>query len=285
MKTTFVAATVLRAHRALSRMLPKAVLLVIVLGAIAYGGQITVFQDDFEGQPLGSDPDLPPVGEPWQVSEFDPWGVSIAPDRLAPSNSVLFFRDYRNIVLAPFAPEDRERITLSQNFAVSFDYTGFPPAGYGHFFDVSAPASAGSDPAFLIRFASQPNADSPWLHDVQYLDPIDGLIDTGLDVIGGTMQPISITADLAAETFQLDVGGESTTLPLFACPNEIMGVEFANYNIAMGSGSIDNFGVSVSAAEEAEARNTPEAASAVLLIVGGLVLVCAWMFKRSRPNP
>jgi len=44
--------------------LPKTLIVVVALGAIAYGGQVTIFQDDFNGYVPGANPTTPPLGNP-----------------------------------------------------------------------------------------------------------------------------------------------------------------------------------------------------------------------------
>lgn len=259
--------------------LPNVAVLVATLATIAYGGQITIFWDDFENHVPGSNPGDPPIGEPWQIAEADPDGIDVRPDGLDPPSHVLYFGRYRNTALAPFSALDRQRIALERNATIRFDYFGFTGRPrYSQYFDVGAYDPVSGVPAFVIRISPQENPGSGRLHDVHYLDPAGGLVDTDLDVVADSIQPITITADLANETFHLGVEGGSASLPLFSCPSELAGVEFANYGVAMGSGTIDNLSVTVTQFEEGP--GVPEVATLWMAVAGLLALLGAWAATR-----
>ncbi|MBN2473446.1 MAG: hypothetical protein JXB62_02470 [Pirellulales bacterium] len=262
---------------------PKVAVLIVVFSALTYGAQIPIYLDDFENCAPGTNPTLPAVGEPWQISEPDPGGIGVLMDPLTANNLTMGFFHYRNIAVAPFSAENRQRLALAGNATIRFDYTGFTSYGYSHYFDVGAYDPVSGDPAFLVRFAPQASPFLPGMHDVHYLDPMAGLVDTGLDVTVNAVQPISILADFTAGTYQLDVAGVSTTaLPMFVCPNEIAGVEFANYGVAMGSGAIDNLSITVTEPDGDAGPGTqvPEIATLLLLIVGAGTLACARVLRR-----
>ncbi len=193
---------------------------------------------------------------------------------------MLQFGIYRNIAEVPFSAVDQQRIALAQNATVSFDYIGYAEGGYSHFFDVGIFDPSTGDPALLIRIDPWENPDLPGAHDLRYLDPVDGLVDTGLDVLAGTWQTISIAADLAEETFDLQIGaGGATDLPMLMCPDDIAGVQLANYSIAMGSGAIDNLGVTLTEPDTGQGSRVPELSSMLLLCFAGIALACAWILR------
>ena len=271
-------------------ILPKVVLLVAVFGALTYAAQITIFQDDFESQHFPwpeRNPGVPPIGEPWQISEVASDGIAVQGGLPYLDGLALRFGRYRNVAVAPFSVEHRQLIAAAQTVSVSFDYAGYSDESgpYSHYFDVAGYDPVSGEAAFFVRFAPQQNLGSDGVHDVFYLDPQSGLVNSGLDFTVypfGEVQPITIVADFAAETYDLGVGGGSTTLPMFVCPNEIAGVEFANYGIAIGSGAIDNLDVTVpdaSAGLEATTR-VPEIATILLLLIGALTLACARLLRR-----
>jgi len=259
----------------------RVALIVAGLAAIGYGGQVTIFSDNFEGYSTGSNPGTPTVGLPWQVSEIAPEGIGIDDDPSGQGNA-LWLNSYRNEVVAPFSAGDQLLISQEKNLGVSFTYWGAGMNGYSHYFDVSSLDPASGDPAFFIRFSPQENAGFAGLHDVQYLDPVQGLIDSGLDIATETAQSVSITADFNDETYLLDIGGSSKTLPMFVCPSSVQDVRFANYGVAMGSGSLDDVHVSVGEEVQASASVAPipEPSSLLLLLAGPLFLVFARSLRR-----
>lgn len=255
--------------------LSKVALLTVLLGAIANGAQIPIFMDDFDAYPVGSNPDVPPVGEPWQITEPDPEGIAVD------QSQRLLFGVYRNTAVAPFSAAGRQLIRQRRNATVTFDYLGYAGLpGKSHYFDFGGYDPASGDPAFFLRVFPQENVGSAGLHDVLYLDPAGGLVDSGIDVNVNNTDPqsVSIFADFDAATYQLDVGGASATLPMFICPDEIVGVEFANYAVAAGSGSIDNLSVSVD--DGADGASVPEMATIWMALAGLLAVLGARAARR-----
>jgi len=293
MKTSFIWMVLKgkQARRAVT--LPRVALLVVALSALTYGAQIQVFWDDFESYPAGDNPGVPPIGEPWQITEPATDGIQVWPNPAGQESLAMRFGRYRNVVVAPFSALDRQQIASAQTLTMSFDYTGFaePASPYTHYFDVAAYDPISGSEAFFVRFSPEENPGSGGLHDVLYLDPAGGLADSGLDVAAGNdgvIQPITIVADFAAETYQLDVGGNSATLPMFFCPDEVAGVEFSNYAMAMGTGIlanpsvIDNLSVTVPEPEpkRESTQRVPEIATVLLLLIGAITLSCFRLLRR-----
>ncbi len=253
---------------------PKVALLIVAIGTIANAASIPIFTDDFEAYPPESNPDVPPVGEPWVITEVDPQGIGVD------DNQRLMFGRYRNTAVAPFSAAARQLLRQNGNLSVSFDYLGYRGSdGLAQYFDVAGYDPLSGDPAFFLRFNPQSNPGGKGLHDVLYLDPSGSLLDSNVDigVDGGTVQSVSIFADFAAETFELDIEGNLATLPMFIAPDEIVGVEFANYGVAGGSGSLDNLQVTVS---DGEGSPIPEVATIWMTIAGLLSLVGVWAARR-----
>lgn len=256
-------------------------LFVAGLAAITYGGQITVFSDNFDGYPIGSNPGTPAVGLPWQISEAAPEGISVVSEPAGMGGALRFDR-YRNQAVVPFSLASQSLISEEKNLSISFDYWGSSTGGYSHYFDISALDPISGDPAFFVRFSPQENVALPGLHDVQYLDPVAGLIDSGLYISADTPQSISITADFITETYLLDIAGSSATLPMFVCPSEVHDVRFANYGVALGSGVLDNLNMSVNEAAELPSEITPipEPSSLMFLVTGALLMLFARALRR-----
>ena len=248
----------------------KVAMLIVALGTIAQAASIPIFQDNFDAYPPGSDPGMPTTGEPWHISEIAP--ESIAVDDL---NRLLFGR-YRNTAVAPFSAAARQLIRQHRNLSVTFDYLGYNGEGnISQYFDIAGYDPAGGDPAFFLRFSPQENPNSSGLHDVLYLDPAGRLLDSNVDIeIGDSPQNISIIADFDSQTYEFDVAGTSATLPMFFAPDEIVGVEFANYGVAAGSGSIDNLEATVTATRASS--SIPEVATLWMVLAGLLALAGVW---------
>jgi len=263
---------------------PVVAALIVSLGALTYA-EVTIFEDDFEHYTSGDNPGVPIVGEPWQIEEVEADGIQATSVPFNSSELAMRFGRYRNVALAPFSTEHQDLIALTKSVTIDFDYTGYRDGPYSQYFDIASYDPASGAPAFVVRFSPKESETSSRLHDVLYLDPVGGLLDSGLDIVASPeiVQPITILVDLTAETYDLDVAGNSTTLPMFVCPNEIAGVEFANYRVASGSGAIDNLAVTVPdpAGEELEAAShVPEAATILLLLIGAFTLACARLLKR-----
>ncbi len=250
---------------------------IVIFGTLAHGELVTIFLDDFEAYDLGTDPSVPPVGEPWQITQTDDedllvqdWGAS----------SVLAFGLHRSTALAPFSAVDRQRVAGAQNVALSFDFFG--QTGFGGrlpYFDIGLLDAQSGDPALMIRIKPEPSLTEAGMYDVFFLDPTEGLIDSGLNIEGDIFQSITITADLADEAFVLDIGGNSQTLPMFFCPEDIVGVEFAVYGMATGSGMIDNLSVTTDDGKGNES-GVPELSTGWLLLVAGFTFASAWLLRK-----
>lgn len=256
--------------------LPKVLIVVAALGAIAYGGQVTIFQDDFNGYAPGTNPS----GPSWQINEAVSGGISIVIDEQLPTNHLLAFGSQRNSAVLLIDKDDQARIAAAQNATLSFDYVGYSTAGFSHYFDIGGYDPITGDPAFFLRFDPQQTAGAEGWHDVFYRDPnVTGLVDTGLDVSDLIGQRISIAADFFGNTYQLDIGGQTVILPMFAGSVEtIADVRFENYGVAMGSGAIDDLTITV---DEAKGPSSvPELATIWMLVSAGLVCVYVWLFRR-----
>ena len=259
--------------------LPKTLIMMAALGAIALGGQVTIFEDDFNAYTSGDDPGVPLVGEPWQINEVASDGISIVADEDDPENYLLAFGVYRNSAIVPISTSDQELIKTAHNATMSFDYRGYLADGFSHYFDIGGYDAVTGDSAFFLRFAPQESLDGEGLHDVLYRDPdAPELVDTGLNVSSLIEQRISIEADFLGKTYLLDIGGETATFPMFAGLETIGDVRFENYGVAMGSGVIDDLTITVD--DGKGPHSVPELAAIWMLVSGGLVCVYVWLFRR-----
>ncbi len=263
----------------------KTAMVVVALAAIAYGGQVTIFEDDFQRYGPGIDPGEPPIGEPWQISETAEDSVAVAVDRNDDQNHVLEFGRHRNLAVVPFSAFDRQRMETFGNVSIGFDYFGMSKDGFSNYFDVAGYDPVSGDPAFFFRFDAPEIADSGGLHDVYYLDPIDGLTPAGISVRADATQAVSIALDFTAETYVLDVEGDAATLPMFVCPSDIADVQFSNYGVEMGSGAIDNVSVGVTQPDGALQAEVPEVGAVWLLAVGALVGAFTWLMALWNAKP
>jgi len=257
---------------------PSVMAVFAVLVAMVHAGQVTVFQDDFEGYPSGGNPGVPQVGAPWQIGEFTPDALGVAADPSDPLNQILWFGTHRNIATAPLLPLGQQQITYYGNLTVQFDYFGFPTGGGNQYFDIGLYDRACDDPAVFLRIDPLETAGVVGGHDVYYRAPGSGLVDTGLDVVDGTPQTIIVSADLSAYTFDLNIDGATTSLPMLTCPSTVHDIEFSNYQM-LGSGYIDNLHATVDVPGAPAAEN-PEPASIVLLAVFGLAMLLIVRFGR-----
>jgi len=251
----------------------KGAWLLIALGTLAYGGPITIFFDDFQDDTVGGDPNAPPTGEPWQIFEPSQDGISVVASTSEPSDHVLLFGTMRNIAVAPFSAADVQSIQTLQNLTVSFDYEGRPSDNFGNYFDIGGYDGVGDNPGFLVRIDPRNNLG---FHGLSYLDPEGGLVDSGLELSADSIQAVSISIDLAAENYMLEVDGNAAgPLPMLACPNDLHGIQFSNYGIAMASGSIDNLTATVIEPEPGAETVTanPEPATIAMLAIGALCAV------------
>ncbi len=263
-------------------ILLKAAGLMVAIGTLACAGPTTIFWDDFEDDVTGGNPNAPPIGEPWQISEVAKDGINVGVDMSDPLDNVLWFGRNRNMAVAPFSAIDVQRLQTFQNATVSFDYYGFFSGEYGHFFDVGGFDGISDNPAFLIRIDPRKDAGH---HDLYYLDPGGGLVDSGLDVGANAGQTITIALDFAAENYVLDVEGNFTApLPLLPCPSDMHGVQFSNYGVAMASGSIDNMMVTVEEPEGLGAwvAENPEPSTIALLAMAALYGAFLWSFRSKK---
>jgi hypothetical protein len=262
--------------------------IVVALGAIAYGDQITVFWDDFQTQPVGADPAAPPIGEAWRINEIAANGIDVGNPLGLPAENVLNFGPYRNSATAAIPALGQQAMAAAGNATVRFDYFGHANNGYSQYFDIGGYNPLG-EPAFFLRFMPQVNVGVGSRHNVMYRDPaVVGLVDTGLDISSGTSQPVSITADFAAGSYQLGIAGNTVTLPMFACGEAIVDVQFSNYAAAIGSGPakvsgyLDNVAISVTTPDQqSDAKPAvPELASVWLLVTGAATLLGIWLLRR-----
>lgn len=262
--------------------------IVVALGAIAYGDQITVFWDDFQTQEVGTDPAAPPIGEAWRIDEIAANGIDIGNPLELPAENVLNFGQYRNTATAAIPALGQQAMAAAGNATVRFDYFGHSNNGYSQYFDVGGYNPLG-EPAFFLRFMPQVNVGQGSRHDVMYRDPaVVGLVDTGLDISSGTSQPVSITADFAAGSYQLGIAGNTVTLPMFACGEAIVDVQFSNYAAAIGSGPakvsgyLDNVAISVTTPDQQSGAKpaVPELASIWLLVTGAATLLGIWLLRK-----
>ena len=262
--------------------------LIVGLATRAFGDPVTittVFSDDFQTNTLSANPGIPVIGEPWQVLESSPIGIQVVDDPRDPLGLDRFLRfgGFRNTALAPFSPDGREQVAAAQDMTVRFEYSPFPGGSRWHHFDIASYDALTGQPAWWIRIGGAEVQELGTAFEVHYLHPEGVFIDTGLDVAAEGWQTIAIAADFAAETVDLRVGENAVwELPLFACPSEVVGVEFGSYGLALGSGDINNLSVytgQLEASEESPAA-TPEVATGVLLLMGGLTLAGAWLLRR-----
>ena len=103
-----------------------------------------------------------------------------------------------------------------------------------------------------------------------------------MDVAADATQSVAITANFFSEIYELNVEGNTATLPMFRCPSTIVDVQFASYGVFMGSGSIDDVSVIVDEPATALQMAVPELATVALLAGGGLILACFWFARRKR---
>jgi len=263
-------------------ILLKAAALIVAIGTIACAAPVTIFWDDFEDDTTGGNPNAPPIGEPWQISEVAQDGINVGVDRSDPLGNVLRFGRYRNIAVAPFSAIDVQRLQTFQNATVSFDYYGLSTGDFGHFFDVGGFDGISDNPAFLIRIDPRKDLGQ---HDLYYLAPGGGLVDSGLDVGANADQAITVALDFATENYVIDVEGNSTApLPLLLCPSDMHGVQFSNYGVAMASGSIDNVMVTVAEPEGLGAwvAENPEPSTIALLAMAALYGAFLWFFREKK---
>jgi len=256
-----------------------AALLVGLLAVIASGDPITIFWDDFNSYTPGTNPGTPPIGQPWQIVEVAADSIQVLTDPLGASNRLLSLGRYRNTAILPFSAANQTAIQQAGQATLGFQYRGIANAsGYSCFFDVGG--YAGNDPAFFLRIQPEEVPGSGGLHDVFYLQPGGGLADTGLNISTTGSQAVSVAADFVNRAYQVTIEGLSATLPMYICPSSISEVRFADYGVAMGSGLVDNVGVTIPGlggdSEGAGAAN-PEPASLIMLLTGALALAGAWL--------
>lgn len=259
------------------------------LAGVAQARLTTIYYDDFEAQTIGGLPGTPPVGLPWQTTAATTGTLGVVADPTRASTKVLQLGQYYNIATAPFSAAGETTIAGNQNMALNFMFCGAPDTnGYTPMFTAEADGSGGQ-PALLIRVMPQPNAGtgSGNFHEVYYLSPSGGLLDSGLSMPGGSWQNFSISANLAAHDFSLSIGSSSTTLPMYAVPSTIYDAQFSSYVLAsglppigksftLGSGLLDNVSVTSQSAPSF-VTNIPEPATFWLMVSGGLLYALAWV--------
>ncbi len=256
-----------------TRVYLTALVLLIMCGTFVHGELLTVFRDDFEAYDAGADPEVPPVGEPWQIVEVADNGVFVGNNVWEPDNQSLNFGLSPSSALAPFSASHSQQISDWRYLSIGFDYFGKTPpdATDLSFFDVSLMEGGTGERSLLFRIDAWEYPAGSDIHDIYYIGPAGGLLDSGLDVVADTLQRITVTADLPNETFELDVNGNSQTLPMFFCPEDIVGVEFATVGVSAGSGVIDNV--------EITTTNIPEPPTIWPFLVAGVIVACGWVLK------
>lgn len=241
----------------------------------AHGGITTLFWDDFEAQTVGTDPGMPRFGQPWGVSKVALDGLQVAIDPRAPAgaNQVLQFGSYRNTARLSFSSENQDLVRTNKNLTLKFQYYGYSLGGYVSTFDVSALDNNSGVPAFLVRIMPQPSLGSNVLHDVYYLDPGGGLLDSGLNIASDSYQNMTIISDFVSRTCQLDIDGNVATLPLFVCPSMIGGAQFSSY--LLGTGAAININ------DVTATTHAPEPTT-ICLVFAGLLCFLAYARKLRR---
>ncbi len=261
-----------------------ALVLALQLAAPACGAIVTVFSDNFAADSVGSSPGTPVIGMPWVIGEPVSTGVDVRVDPTGTYGNVLEFGLDYDTAQAPVSSASQAVIGSNENALLSFTYHGLAGSGgYVSTFDAAMYGPNGS-PVSMIRIMSQPISPTSSLHEIYYLSPTSGLVDSGLSVSSTNWQTLSLAVDLVHQTAQLKVGSTVDTLPLFTCPSTIGSAQFGSYAMGsgvLGSGMIDNVTISSSSATSANGK-VPEPMSLVVL-TGGIVMgALAWAFRALR---
>ena len=278
-----------------------AMVLAAGIGAPTRADVTTIFADNFQADTIGGLPGSPVIGLPWQLSESASGGLSIVSDSLLGGNA-LGFGLYGNTAAMPVSPTMQSLVNTNENLNLTLQYKSIAYNGYTPMFDVAAVGSSGL-PAYFFRIMPQANPGSN-LHEIYYLDPTSGLLDSGLSVAAGGTQTLTIAADFANGTSTLTVSGSSATLPLFLCPSAIGEVQMSSQMIGSGLPSqtlgngypvdIDNVDLSTQSAdpgvlppggapqsEPSSFGGVPEPAVLALLAAFGLAIASLWVFRKN----
>jgi hypothetical protein len=256
------------------------VVLAACFGSPARAGLTIITSDTFQEDAVGSLPSVPVVGLPWQLSQSVSGGLSIVSDPLLGGNA-LGFGLYQNTAAMPISPAMQALINTNENLKLTFQYDSIAYNGYTPLFDIEAVGNNGL-PAYLFRIMPQslPGTNQ---HEIYYLNPTAGLLDTGLSVASGGTQTLTISVGFLAQSSTLTVGSSSMTLPLFSCPSEIVEAQMSSTMMGSGLPSLTlGSGYPVDVNNVTLSTHAPEPAVLTLLAVGAVALVLRWAFGRSR---
>ena len=272
-----------------------AMVLAVSLSGSAWGAPTTVFWDDLEAQTVGGNPGTPVAGMPWVISKPVSDGLGVVIDPAGTSGKVLQFGRYYNTAQAPLAAAAQTLTGLNGNATLSFSYHGLAgTGGYVSSFDADVYGPGGTI-ASGIRITAQPISPASKLHEIYYLSPAGGMVDSGMSVPSDSWQALSLKVDLSGHSALLTVGSNSETVPLYTCPSMICSAQFGSYAMGsgmgalLGSGMIDNVAITTNANGSSseplgDASAAPEPTTLSLMIVAGLVGAAACAAKAVWPR-
>ena len=111
----------------------------------------------------------------------------------------------------PVSATMQSLVNTNENLNLTLQYKSIAYNGYTPMFDIAAVGNSGL-PAYFFRIMPQANPGSN-LHEIYYLDPTSGLLDSGLSVASGGVETLTIAADFANGTSTLTVGSAFVSFP------------------------------------------------------------------------
>jgi len=251
-------------------------------------GVMTIYYDNFAGDPLGSVPVTPSIGGNWLTSSASPGAIQVVTDPYFSTNG-LQLGAYSSTVVMPFSTANQTLMAANGNVTFSFQYHGIASGGFTPYLDISGDTTTGN-PAFLFRIMSQPTTPGSGLHEIYYLSPTSGLTDSGLAVAANSLQLLTVSADFATQTSQLSVGANSATLPLYTCPSMIEDARLSNYVIGSGgisytdidqvTATTDSSGAGGQDQPAGSPSPTPEPGVLILLLAAAAGPAAWWLWRR-----
>ena len=245
-----------RRRKAASRatMLVALAALVALGSGAALAGPITVFQDDFEDQlavtgtyPTATlDPNPPPVGQPWQISETVATSVAVVHFPSDLTNAYLVHnKNADNTAMAPLSFVNQGLVAAHKNVTLEFDYRAYTDGGNVPQFEIAGyNSNAFSDAsAAVFRIRTGQGGSS----DVLYYNPGTGtFVDTGVNMPLAAFRPIKVEADFAAQTYDIDINGSIVTgLPFATSQAKIRNVQLSGFASTGSRTNTDNIEVTV----------------------------------------